>query len=125
MKLFLFKIGGTDFALGEEARQHVPLRAVVWISCHIQTLVIYKLGFNQNYLTFAFELLSKIVLCSKFSWTKLVNHEDLSLGEEARQHVPLRTVVWLRDWGSGFRVQGSRFRVQGLGFRVQGSGFGV
>ena len=33
---------------------------------HMQTLVIYKLGFNQNYYTFTSILLIKIVLCSKF-----------------------------------------------------------
>ena len=33
---------------------------------HLQTLIIYKLGFNQNYYTFTLMLLIKIVLCSKF-----------------------------------------------------------
>ena len=33
---------------------------------HVETLIIYKLGFNQNYYTFALILLIKIVLCSKF-----------------------------------------------------------
>jgi len=32
---------------------------------HVQTLTIYKLGFNQNYYTFTLTLLIKIVLCSK------------------------------------------------------------
>ena len=34
--------------------------------CHLQTLIIYKLGFNQNYFTFTQMLLIKIVLCSRF-----------------------------------------------------------
>jgi len=33
---------------------------------HMQTLIFYQLGFNQNYYTFALILLIKIVLCSKF-----------------------------------------------------------
>ena len=33
---------------------------------HMQTHTIYKLGFNQNYYTFTFLLLIKIVMCSKF-----------------------------------------------------------
>ena len=33
---------------------------------HMQTLAIYKLGFNQNYYTFTLISLMKIVLCSKF-----------------------------------------------------------
>ena len=33
---------------------------------HVETLIIYKLGFSQNYYTFAFILLTQIVLCSKF-----------------------------------------------------------
>ena len=33
---------------------------------HMQTLIIYKLGFKQNYYTFTLILLIKIVLCSEF-----------------------------------------------------------
>ena len=33
---------------------------------HMQTRIIYKLGFNQNYYTFTLILLIKIVMCSKF-----------------------------------------------------------
>jgi len=33
---------------------------------HVKTLIIHKLGFNQNCYTFTFILLIKIVLCSKF-----------------------------------------------------------
>ena len=32
----------------------------------MQTLIIYKLGFNQNYYTFTLILLIQIVMCSKF-----------------------------------------------------------
>ena len=32
----------------------------------VETLIIYKLSFNQNHYTFALILLIKIVLCSKF-----------------------------------------------------------
>ena len=35
---------------------------------HMQTHIIYKLGFNQNYYTFTLILLIKIVVCSKFPW---------------------------------------------------------
>ena len=36
------------------------------IESHKQTLMVYKIDFNQNYYTFAFILLIKIVLCSEF-----------------------------------------------------------
>ena len=39
-----------------------PLRS----ESHLQTLIIYKLGFNQNYCIFTSILLIKIVRCSKF-----------------------------------------------------------
>jgi hypothetical protein len=42
---------------------------------HMQTFLIYKAGFNQNYCTFALNLLMKIVLCSQFHWTKLMDHK--------------------------------------------------
>ena len=41
----------------------------------MQTLIIYKLGFNENYYTFTFILLIKIVLCSKFPGTKFINYK--------------------------------------------------
>jgi hypothetical protein len=34
---------------------------------HLQTLIIHKLGFNQNYYTPSLILLTNIVLCGKFS----------------------------------------------------------
>ena len=37
--------------------------------------LIHKLGFNQNYCTFALILLIKIVLCIKFHWTKFQNYK--------------------------------------------------
>ena len=42
---------------------------------HVQTLIIYKLGFNQNYHTFDLKLLIQIVLCTKFPWTKFINYK--------------------------------------------------
>ena len=36
------------------------------LGSHMQTLIIYNLGFNQNYHTFTLILLINIVLCSKF-----------------------------------------------------------
>ena len=41
----------------------------------MQTLMIYKLGFNQNYYTFTFLLLTKIVLCGEFPCTKFLNYK--------------------------------------------------
>jgi len=43
-----------------------PSRSAVVGGFHVETLIIYKLGFNQNYYTFALILLTKIVMCSKF-----------------------------------------------------------
>jgi len=42
---------------------------------YTQTLIFYKLGFNQNYHTFTLMLLVKTVLCSKFPWTKFINYK--------------------------------------------------
>ena len=42
------------------------------VGFHVQTLIIYKLGFNQNYYTVALTLLIKIVLCGKFRSTKFM-----------------------------------------------------
>ena len=33
---------------------------------HVKTVIIYKLGFNENYYTFTSILLAKIVMCSNF-----------------------------------------------------------
>ena len=40
--------------------------AEYWKKIHVETLIIHKLGFNQNYYTFSLILLTKIVPCSKF-----------------------------------------------------------
>ena len=40
----------------------------------MQTLVNFELGFKQYYCTLTFMLLTKIVLCSQFHYTKLINH---------------------------------------------------
>jgi len=42
---------------------------------HMQTLIIYKLGANQNYYTFTLILLIKIDMCSKFPGTKFSNYK--------------------------------------------------
>jgi len=57
---------------------------------HMQTLVIYKLGFNQNYYTFTLILLIKIVLCSKFRWTTIINYKcfDMRLWTSASSSQP-------------------------------------
>jgi len=61
-------------ALGGWRGEGAPLRifvvvvrvaAATW-GFHVETLIIYKLGFKQNYYTFALILLIKIVLCSEF-----------------------------------------------------------
>ena len=47
-------------------REWVTLRGEV-DRFHVRTLVIYKLGFDQNYYTFTLVLLIKIVMRSTFS----------------------------------------------------------
>ena len=42
---------------------------------HLQTLMHYKLGFNQNFYTFTMISLIKIVLRSKFPWSKFMNYQ--------------------------------------------------
>ena len=53
---------------------------------HMQTLVIYEPGFNQNYFT----LLVEIVLCSKFSWTNACHLLALDMVSGARARVVAR-----------------------------------
>jgi len=59
----------------EEVRSHVELFVEALGERHLRvrggrvvkkTLIIYNLGFGQNYYTFTLILLMKIVLCSKF-----------------------------------------------------------
>ena len=49
-----------DAAEGSESVTPIP-------ESHMQTLMTYELGYNQNYDTLISILLIKIVLCSKFS----------------------------------------------------------
>ena len=58
----------------------VPDTRILLLGSHLQTLMIYKLGFNQNYYTIALLLLIKIVLCSKFPWTKFINYKCFHMG---------------------------------------------
>ena len=46
---------------------------------HLQTLRIYPLSFNHNYDTVALISLIKIVLCSKFHYTKFINYKWLQM----------------------------------------------
>ena len=45
---------------------------------HLETLIIYKLGSDQNCYTLALILLMHIVLCSKFSCTDFINYEQVA-----------------------------------------------
>ena len=42
---------------------------------HLQTHIIYELGFNQNYYKITFNITVKIVMCSKFAGTEFVNYK--------------------------------------------------
>ena len=55
----------------------MPLR----LQFHLETLIIYRLGLNQNHNTSLEVFLTKIPLCSKFSWTFIDDKcFDLKLG---------------------------------------------
>ena len=61
------------------------------LESHLQTLIIYKLGFNQNNYSFTPILLIKIVLCREFPWIKFMNHKFFDMksagvlrGDDAR-----------------------------------------
>ena len=58
---------------------------------HMQVLVIYKLGFNRNYYTFASILLIRIVLCGKFPRNKCMNYEcfHMRIEHQQRHHLLL------------------------------------
>jgi len=60
---------------------------------HMQILIIYKLGFNQNYYTFAWILLIKIVLCSKFHWTKLINYKCFHMNSSSANRPGIAVVA--------------------------------
>jgi hypothetical protein len=76
---FLVWVGGSGFLVWVEGSEF-----------HMQTLIIYKLGFNQNYSTSTLTLL--IVLYSKFPLTKFKDYECFEM----------RFLVWVE--GSGFLV---------------------
>jgi hypothetical protein len=42
---------------------------------HMQTLIIYKLGFNQIYYTLTIILLMNIALCSNFPCTEFIDYQ--------------------------------------------------
>ena len=43
------------------------------------TLIMYRLGFNQNYYSFTLILLTQIVMRSKFSWNKFISYRCFEL----------------------------------------------
>jgi len=51
-------------------------RILAWLQkqFHVETLMVYKLGFNQNYFTFSLILLIKLVLCGNFPRTMFINY---------------------------------------------------
>ena len=53
---------------------------------HLQTPIIYRLGFDQNYYKLTLILLVKIVLCGKFPWTGFMNYKcfEMRLALDAR-----------------------------------------
>ena len=51
---------------------------------HMQTLLIYELGFNQDSFTSTFILLRKKVKCSRFPWAKFTNCKCFDMRIEAR-----------------------------------------
>ena len=48
----------------------------------MQTLVIYKLGFYQNYYTLTLTLLTKIFLSGKFPWRKFKDYKWFEMSSE-------------------------------------------
>ena len=50
---------------------------------HLQTLIIRKLNFYQNYNAFTLILRTKIVQCSIFPWTKCINSTCFDMGFRA------------------------------------------
>ena len=72
---------------------------------HMQTLLIYEFGFNQNSYTFTWILLIKIVVCSEIPWTKFINWKCFEIRpappETQRPHSPcvLHEQTPKRDWG--------------------------
>ena len=64
---------------------------------HVEALTIYKLGFNQNYCTFAFMLLIKILMCGEFHGIEFANY----------QRFPYLIRGSARSWSDmDFRVRG-------------------
>ena len=48
---------------------------VVQEKSHMQTLILYKLSFNQNYFMSTLVVLINIDMCGKFPWTESINYE--------------------------------------------------
>ena len=67
---------------------------------HLQTLIIRKLNFYQNYNASTLILLTKIVQCSIFPWTKCINSTCFDMGFRASlarawlKHIPTKGPMW-------------------------------
>ena len=63
------------------------------------TLVFLKLGFNWNYHTLTSILLIKIVLCSKFSWTKIMIYVfRYDIGPPTKELTWGQIELWRANW---------------------------
>ena len=58
-----------------------------WDNLYRKRSMIHKLGFNQNYNTFALIPLMDIILCSKFPWTKFTNYKCFEMRSKEDQEL--------------------------------------
>ena len=79
-----------------------PLFQPLHPHAHMQTIILHKLGFNQNYYTVT-SMLINIVLCGKFPWTKFTNYKCFDMKAPLMPH----NLQGVRDHGAQFR--GRRF----------------
>ena len=97
-----FELDALDYLIGSLFETD-GIEEVHFICKH---LIIYKLGFNQNYYTFTLILLLKIILCSKFPLTELINHKcfEMRFSFTSLQHLP--PLPWKREFKLPWREAG-------------------
>ena len=66
----------------------VPAFGIRGPGFHLQTLIIYKLSFNQNYYMFTLIFLIEIVMSSKYPCTELIIYKCLNMRFGLRRALP-------------------------------------
>ena len=83
-----------------QKREALP-SSIVKVRFHLQTLKIYKLGFNQNHFTLTSMLLMKSFSCSELSWCEFINNKCCDM--RFYMYMPQNFVI--QHWTNWFESQ--------------------